>query len=57
MMILNKIYEVCANEIQNLLDNFTEMHSKMSIFPKNEKELVEMKNFIMVYRKMIEAHI
>lgn len=41
------------DQVHKVLDTYTEMHGKMTSFPRTEQELIDLKNFIKDYRNQI----
>ena len=44
--ILDKVSDICKDNVDRIAENYTQMYNKISQFPKNEKELFDLKAVI-----------
>ena len=55
-MILSKVSEICTENVKRIQNIYENMYNSIRQFPKNEKELVILKNVINHHEKDISKN-
>jgi len=48
--------DICIDNVFRIQENYQEMMKKMKTYPKNEKQLILLKQFIAVYKSEINTN-